>query len=92
MMLLGLVLHSAIFTATYAPIDNAAQERVLYLIYDFIHTFRMPAFFLISGFFAAVLFEKYGAAGLLSNRLKRILLPLLIFCFLLLAWLLLLVV
>jgi glucans biosynthesis protein C len=79
MMMLGLVLHSAIFTATYAPISNPSQERVFYLIYDFIHTFRMPAFFLISGFFAAVLFEKYGAAGLLSNRLKRILLPLLIF-------------
>lgn len=79
MMLLGLVLHSAVFTATYAPVRTEFGEGILYLIYDFIHTFRMPAFFLISGFFSALLYEKYGAGGLLSNRAKRVLLPLLIF-------------
>jgi len=79
MMLLGLVLHSAVFTATYARVRTEFGEGILYLIYDFIHTFRMPAFFLISGFFSALLYEKYGAGGLLSNRTKRVLLPLLIF-------------
>jgi glucans biosynthesis protein C len=79
MMLLGLVLHSAVFTTTYAPVKTEFGENLLDLLYDFIHTFRMPAFFLISGYFAALLFEKYGAGGLFSNRLKRILIPLLIF-------------
>jgi glucan biosynthesis protein C len=79
MMLLGLVLHSAVFTATYAPVKSESGETFLFLTYDFIHTFRMPAFFLISGYFAALLFAKYGATGLITNRLKRILIPLLIF-------------
>ena len=78
-MLLGLVLHSAVFTATYAPVRTDLGEDLLYLIYDFIHTFRMPAFFFIAGFFAAMLFQKYGAGGLVSHRLKRVLLPLVIF-------------
>lgn len=78
MMLFGLVLHSAVFTATYAPVRTESGEGFLYLIYDFIHTFRMPAFFFISGFFSALLYEKYGAGRLLSNRAKRVLLPLLI--------------
>ncbi len=79
MMLLGLVLHSAVFTATYAPTRTQLGEDLLYLTYDFIHTFRMPAFFFISGFFSALIFMKYGAGGLMGNRAKRILLPLLIF-------------
>jgi glucan biosynthesis protein C len=79
MMLLGLVLHSAVFTATYAPIRTNLGEDLLYLIYDFIHTFRMPAFIFVSGFFSALIFTKYGARALIGNRAKRILLPLLIF-------------
>ncbi len=79
MMLLGLVLHSAIFTANYAPVRTDLGEDLLYLTYDFIHTFRMPAFFFISGFFSALMFMKYGAKGLIGNRARRILLPLLVF-------------
>lgn len=79
MMLLGLVLHSAIFTAIYAPVRTKDGEDLLYLTYDFIHTFRMPAFIFISGFFSALIYKKYHGTGLLSNRAKRILLPLLIF-------------
>lgn len=78
-MLLGLVLHSAVFTATYAPTRNDLGEDLLYLTYDFIHTFRMPAFFFISGFFSALMFEKYGVSGLIGNRAKRVLLPLIVF-------------
>lgn len=79
MMLLGLVLHSATFTANYAPVRTDLGEDLLYLTYDFIHTFRMPAFFFISGLFSALMFMKYGAKGLIGNRARRILLPLLVF-------------
>lgn len=79
MMLLGLVLHSAIFTAIYSPTRTEVGEDLLYLTYDFIHTFRMPAFFFISGFFSGLMFAKYGAGGLIGNRAKRILLPLIVF-------------
>jgi fucose 4-O-acetylase-like acetyltransferase len=79
MMLLGIVLHSAIFTITYSPTSSQIGEDWLYLTYDFIHTFRMPAFFFISGFFSALIFMKYSAGGLIGNRAKRVLLPLIIF-------------
>lgn len=79
MMLLGLVLHSAVFTAIYSPTRSELSEDLLYLLFDFIHTFRMPAFFFISGFFAAMLFMKIGVAGLIKHRAMRVLLPLLVF-------------
>ncbi|HEX5792394.1 MAG TPA: acyltransferase family protein, partial [Rheinheimera sp.] len=48
-----------------------------YLI-DFISTFRMPAFFVVSGFFCAMFLLRYGNWVFFSSRLKRILLPLLV--------------
>ncbi len=44
----------------------------------FIHGFRMPLFFLLSGFFAAMMLQRRGMKGLLLHRLKRIGLPLLV--------------
>jgi peptidoglycan/LPS O-acetylase OafA/YrhL len=40
-----------------------------------IHVFRMPVFFVMAGFFAALLHERRGLGGLLLNRAKRILVP-----------------
>ncbi|HEX4911882.1 MAG TPA: acyltransferase family protein, partial [Permianibacter sp.] len=45
----------------------------------FLHTFRMPLFFTVAGFFAALLLARRGMAGLFRNRGARVLLPLLIF-------------
>ena len=45
---------------------------------DVIHGFRMQLFFLISGFFTAMMWKKRGTAALLKHRAKRILLPLII--------------
>ena len=44
-----------------------------------IHGFRMPLFFLVSGFFTAMLWRTRGTKELLKHRVKRILLPLAIF-------------
>jgi glucan biosynthesis protein C len=44
----------------------------------FIHTFRMPLFFVISGFFTAMLFFEKGPENMLRNRIKRIFYPFLI--------------
>jgi len=41
-----------------------------------IHGFRMPLFFLVSGFFTAMLWRSRGMKELLKHRAKRILLPL----------------
>ena len=45
----------------------------------FTHYFRMHAFFLIAGFFGALLYERKGGKEMLKNRFKRLYLPLLVF-------------
>lgn len=80
MMLLGLVLHSAISYGTYPygsawPYKDAATNMVLDVLVMFVHVFRMPIFFLLAGFFAAMLYLRRGAAGLARNRATRIAVP-----------------
>ena len=51
--------------------DQSAQPE-LGLVFSAIHGFRMPVFFLLSGFFTAMLCQKRGLGGLLLHRAKRI--------------------
>ncbi|MCS5661569.1 MAG: acyltransferase family protein, partial [Dehalococcoidia bacterium] len=44
-----------------------------------IHGFRMPLFFVVSGFFTVMLWRNRGIKELLKHRAKRILLPMMIF-------------
>ena len=44
-----------------------------------IHGFRMPLFFVVSGFFTAMLWRTRGIKELLKHRAKRIVLPMVIF-------------
>ena len=81
MMLLGLVLHSAV-NYTVTPLGEAwpNQDPNTSLVFDwlvfFIHIFRMPAFFVMAGFFAAFLYYREGTRGFLAHRTRRLLLPL----------------
>ena len=69
LMILGVYFHIAVFNYRY--------ESMFFGMFVLqIHYFRMPAFFLISGFFGALLFYKKGAKKMLTNRIKRIFLPL----------------
>ena len=85
-MLLGVVLHSLLFLMPDPydlwPVQEAWATEVntetnpyvhLYLL---IHGFRMPVFFLLSGFFTAMLWQRRGWRALTEHRLKRIALPL----------------
>src|SRR4051812_43249357 len=45
---------------------------------EYLHSFRMPLFFLISGFFCRMMREKYGTRRYLARRWSRIGLPFLI--------------
>jgi len=81
MMLLGLVLHTAL---SYVPElssgewpyqDRQASERFGWLV-SLIHTFRMPAFFAVAGFFGSFLVERRGTGAFLRHRLNRIGVPL----------------
>ncbi|MEZ6138356.1 MAG: acyltransferase family protein [Pirellulaceae bacterium] len=81
-MLLGIVLHSAL---SFAPIpwsvQDSQQSSFYYVLFACIHGFRMPLFFVLSGFFTAMLWRKRGLTSLIQHRFKRIFLPLFIGCF-----------
>ena len=78
-MLLGVGLHAAV---AFFPAPWWVQDRTSSLAgpYDeflwAVHGFRMPLFFLMSGFFTALLWRRRGLRSLLSHRLRRVLLPL----------------
>jgi glucans biosynthesis protein C len=81
MMMLGIVLHAAIPYSTL-PVEtfswklldrerNAAFDVVIL----FVHSFRIPLFFLLSGFFAHLLLARKGERYLVASRIRRILVP-----------------
>jgi len=81
MMVLGIVLHAAmLYLSDPPPAVPIPIERnngyAFDLTFAFIHSFRMPTFFVLAGFFAALLVEKRGLQGMLLNRAWRIAAPL----------------
>jgi len=81
-MLLGIVLHASLSFIPFPwPVQDSEQNTSLSLVFYAIHGFRMPLFFLLSGFFTAMLWRKRGVLSLAKHRIKRVLLPLVIGCF-----------
>ena len=84
MMLLGIVLH-AMASYTTVPLGDAWPYRDPQTSSHFnlpiflIHIFRMPAFFAMAGFFAALLYARGGLRSFVINRTKRVLMPFVIF-------------
>jgi glucans biosynthesis protein C len=83
MMLLGVVLHAAISYGSLPygaawPYKDASTNPLCDVLVVGIHVFRMPIFFVMAGFFAALLHERRGLGGLLRNRARRILVPFLV--------------
>ena len=81
-MLLGIVLHAFLFLIPDAwPIQHPDPPAIVYgIALNAIHGFRMPVFFLLSGFFTAMLWERRGLRQLALHRVKRIALPLALCC------------
>ena len=84
-MLLGIVLHAALpyFSRSYGfeyiwPADED-QSVLMAIVFDFIHTWRMPVFFLLAGFFAHLVLDRRATSIFIVDRLKRIALPLALF-------------
>lgn len=78
-MVLGIVLHVSLsFFPSPWPIQDTRQNPSYFLAYAAIHMFRMPLFFIISGFFTMYILSRQGLAGMLRQRVQRILLPLLL--------------
>jgi peptidoglycan/LPS O-acetylase OafA/YrhL len=77
MMLLGIYLHVVV---AYAPLGGwpfKQPELTGSLIGTvvFIHIFRMPVFYVMAGFFAALLYARYGVRRAIANRAYRIVVP-----------------
>ena len=79
-MLLGILLHAIFVNRLLNPnsVEQASSD-IFMAVLSFIHGFRMPLFFLLSGFFTLMLWKKYGSRYLITNRIKKIVLPLIIF-------------
>lgn len=79
-MLLGIALHGMI---SFIPgggggwaVQDTQTNALFGVMLAAIHGFRMPLFFLISGFFTMMMLRKRGLATLLKQRFTRIFLPL----------------
>ncbi len=85
LMLLGVIFHCALSyvdvpeNLNYWYYQDQDTSIIFNLITYIIHLFRMPLFFFVAGFFAALLIRKTGGLGLLKNRLKRLGIPLIVF-------------
>ncbi|MFT6260410.1 MAG: glucan biosynthesis protein C [Bermanella sp.] len=79
LMTLGIVLHSAnVFSDGPWAIQNIHTSELFTDLVLFIHQFRMPAFFIVSGFFCHMTLSKYGHKRFLKVRIPRIIIPLII--------------
>ena len=84
-MLLGILLHASLpyFSRiagieSFWPADDD-QSVLLFLVFDFVHTWRMPVFFLLAGFFAHLVLDRRAMSVFALDRLKRIGVPLVLF-------------
>lgn len=79
LMLLGLVLHSARPYDTQPwRVKDVQQLPLLDGMVAFLHLFRMPAFFVIAGFFAMYLIRRRPTAVFLRERMRRAVIPLVV--------------
>lgn len=87
MMLLGVVLHSSetynVGSSSLWPLDPNDTHIFQNFISAIIHVFRMPVFFLVAGFFGAMLFYERSPQAMIKNRISRIVLPFAVFLILL---------
>ncbi len=75
-MLLGIALHISLsLGGTPWMVMDSRPSGVFYWLYSAIHGFRMQLFFIVSGYFTALLLARRGLVPMLQNRSLRILIP-----------------
>jgi fucose 4-O-acetylase-like acetyltransferase len=85
-MLLGVFYHALLFGGMLGgsppvgldPTGGPGGFNTAMMFQEWLHSFRMPLFFLISGFFCRMMFQKHGIRIYLYRRWSRIGMPLLI--------------
>jgi len=77
MMLLGIYLHASVAYANVGgwPWKDETRTSAYDISIGLIHFFRMPAFYVMAGFFAALLIDRKGIQAFIRNRASRVLLP-----------------
>ena len=84
-MMMGLVIHAPLifwipdFAKVYGIDNIAPAQEWINIIGRFISSWRMPLFFLLSGFFAILVIERKGTSQFLRDRFIRVGLTCLIF-------------
>ncbi len=88
-MFLGILLHATLFIQPeyqmgWPIYDPAAMgDKTYAAVFSAIHGFRMPLFFLLSGFFSALIWKKKGLRALRAQRMKQVGLPFAVGCIIL---------
>ena len=78
LMLLGVVIHGAfVFTTRQTWLVASQDTHVAFdLVVAIIHAFRMPAFFLLSGYLFTITLRRSSTLPFMSSRYRRVLVPL----------------
>lgn len=82
-LLSGLVVHATLsflphYGQTGWPIIDVSPSHSLGLLFYVVHIFRMTTFFLLAGFFARLLVVRDGVGAFVRDRLRRVLVPLVV--------------
>lgn len=78
-MLLGIALHAALsFFPSFWMVSDRRQAAGFGVLVSAVHGFRMPLFFVMSGFFGAMLLHRRGRGALVKHRFRRVFLPLML--------------
>lgn len=76
LMLLGIPFHISLIYSSHTWHVNSAEPSLwLTLFNDFIHSFRMQVFFVISGYFSYMLFLRYPLKKWWKVRVERVGIP-----------------
>ncbi len=78
-LVLGIPFHAAvIYSLSHEwSVSSPDKSQLLTWLADFLHSFRMPGFFILAGMFSIMLLDRQGAWPWLRSRLVRLGLPLL---------------
>jgi peptidoglycan/LPS O-acetylase OafA/YrhL len=72
MMLLGVFLHVLLISKNLIDARSSLEHHTMLGLYFTGHAFRLPAFFVLAGFFASLLIAKRGPNEFLRNRGRRL--------------------
>ncbi|MEI6248434.1 MAG: acyltransferase family protein [Verrucomicrobiota bacterium] len=75
-MLLGIVLHACMaYMGPYWVVQDRSESSLMTAAWAFIHGWRMELFFVLAGYFTAMVLRREGAIGMVKRRLRRLLIP-----------------